>query len=376
MNRTLAVAWKEVLHLVRDRRSLVAALGLPVILLLLYGAVVDFDLKHLPFVAVDHDRTAASRRLLQSCAAIESFRLVGLLDHPNEVDAVFARRQATIALVIPPGFQRAMQKQGTARLQILVDGADPTTGSIALTYALGAVNRVATELVEREARAAGLPARLLAPPLEVRTRVLYNPNLKSRLSLVPGLIGVILMMLSALLTSGVVVRERERGSFELLASSPIAASELIVGKLLPYLVLAGFDVVLVVALGWAVFGVVPQGNLLLLFAIALVYVAAALALGLLFSCLARTQQTAMLLAFVVTVVPTMLLSGFAFPIRNMPWPLQAVARIVPATHFIVIARAIILKGVGLGLIWRQVVALGAITGVLVLLAVRRFRKTL
>jgi ABC-2 type transport system permease protein len=228
----------------------------------------------------------------------------------------------------------------------------------------------------QQALVKGLSKQLLAQAVELRPRVLYNPDLESRRFLVPGLIGIILMMMAALLTSGVVVRERERGTFELLAASPVSAAELLVGKLLPYLALGAFDVVLAVGVGWGVFGVVPQGNLLLLFALAMVFVLCSLSIGLFFSCVAPTQQLAMLLGFVTTVLPTMILSGFAFPVRNMPVFLQGVSQLLPATHFIAIARGIVLKGVGIGPVWDHVVALSVITAVLMRLALKRFRKTL
>lgn len=376
MRRALAVAKKETRHLLRDPLSLGAALALPVVLLLLYGYAVDLDLHDLPFVAVDQDHSVSSRRLIDSCAAIDSFQFLGLIDRADDAEREFELGEALVVLVIPPDFEQRLLARRTAPVQLLVDGADGSTAAVTLGYATGAVTAAGRRMVAERALAAGVPRRLLASPLEVRARYFYNPELKSRQFLIPGLIGVILMLLAALLTSGVVVRERERGSFELLAASPVRPVELILGKLAPYFVLASFDILLAVGLGWWVFGVVPQGSLLLLFALSLIFVVAALAIGLLFSCLARTQQTAMLLSFMVTVVPTMLLSGFAFPVRNMPVILQWLSQIHPATHYIAIARAVILKGVGPAAVLRPTLALTAIAGVLILLAVSRFRKTL
>ncbi len=376
MRRMWAVARKETLHLIRDPRSLIAALGLPVVLLLAYGFAVDFDLKELPFAVVDQDQTASSRRLTESLRHLHHFRYQGHLAAAAEADRWFQQRLGLMVLVVGPGFERALKEGRQAPVQVLIDGADGATAAVAQGYAVGAVSAAGQRLVEREARAQGLPQTLLRPGLDVRTRVLFNPNLESRIFLVPGLVGLILMMLAATLTSGIVVRERERGSFELLAASPVSSLELIVGKLLPYLVLATIDVVVTVGFGWVVFGVVPAGSLLLLFGLSMVFVLAALALGLFFSCAARTQQTAMQLALVTTVVPTMVLSGFAFPVRNMPLPLQYAAQVLPATHYMVITRAIILKGVGIEAIWERALALSVITLLLMRLAVRRFRKTL
>ncbi len=376
MTRTLAVAHKETLHIVRDPRSLIAALGLPVVLLVMYGFAVDFDLHSLPFAVVDHDASPASRRLIDTCASTHGFRFIGLLPSETDAERLFEQRRALVVLVIPPGFQRHLKSGREAPLQLLLDGADGSTANIAQAYATNAVAAAGRALTQHELLVAGVPKHMLRAVIEVRTRVLYNPDLQSRLFLVPGLIGLILTMLAALLTSGVVVRERERGSFELLAASPVSARELVVGKLLPYFVLATADVVVTVAFGWVVFGVAPQGSLLLLFALALAYVAASLATGLLISCAAATQHTAMQLAIMATVVPTMTLSGFAFPVRNMPLPLQYLSQVLPATHFMVIVRGIILKGVGLTALWLPALKLVVIAAVLITLAIRRFRKTL
>lgn len=376
MTRLLAIARKEALHVRRDRRSLIAALGLPVILILLYGFAVDFDLHHLPFAVVDQDRTPTSRRIVESVRSVHGFQLRAILDRADDADGWFEARAGRLVVVIPPGFERELKARRQATMQVVVDGAEGSMAAMTMAYGMGAVEHASRTVVRRELRALAVPLEALEPGLEVRVRVLYNPDLASRQFLVPGLVGLILMMLAALLTSGVVVRERELGSFELLAASPVSAGELIVGKLLPYLLLACFDVIMSVAVGWIVFGVVPKGDLLLLFGFSFVYMLAALALGLLFSCLARTQQTAMLMAIVATVVPTTLLSGFAFPIRNMPPLLRGLAQLLPATHFIDIARAIVLKGVGVSYFLPRAVALAVLSLLLLTLAVKRFRKTL
>jgi len=376
MRRVRAIARKEWLHLGRDPRSLLAALAMPAVLLLLYGYAVNYDLTELKFAIVDEDRSATSRRLGEVLSSVPGFRCAGGLARADDADAAFQSGWARVVVVFPPGFERRLQTGRESAVQVLVDGSEGTTANIALTYAHGAVSLLGQRQMGQQALVKGLSKQLLAQAVELRPRVLYNPDLESRRFLVPGLIGIILMMMAALLTSGVVVRERERGTFELLAASPVSAAELLVGKLLPYLALGAFDVVLAVGVGWGVFGVVPQGNLLLLFALAMVFVLCSLSIGLFFSCVAPTQQLAMLLGFVTTVLPTMILSGFAFPVRNMPVFLQGVSQLLPATHFIAIARGIVLKGVGIGPVWDHVVALSVITAVLMRLALKRFRKTL
>ncbi len=374
MRRLWAVARKEFVHLRRDPRSLIAAVILPVTLLLLYGFAVDFDLKYLPFAVVDHDHTQASRRAIEAVSTIHGFHNIGPLESADEAEEVFARRRAMAVVVIPAGFESDLIGRRPASLQILIDGANSTMASTAVAYLNGAAEAIGARLVVQTLSTTAF--RMPRSSVEARVRVLYNPNLRSRVFLVPGLIAIILMLMAALLTSGTVVRERERGSFELLAASPLSPLEMLLGKLLPYWILSALDVVLVVATGWIVFGVAPKGNLLLLFAVSTVFVASALSLGLLFSCIMRTQQLAFLISFITTVLPTMLLSGFAFPVRNMPRPLQLLAQIFPATHYIPVVRAVILKGSGWDVIRIRVAVLTLIATILVWIALRSFRKTL
>jgi ABC-2 type transport system permease protein len=222
----------------------------------------------------------------------------------------------------------------------------------------------------------GLTEKLIGPPLEIRRKVLYNPALESRQFIVPGLLVVILVILGGLLTSGTVVRERERGSFETLAASPLVSFEILLGKLTPYVGIGVADAVIAVCVGALVFHVYIAGSVALFFACGLVFLMCALALGLLFSTIARTQQVAMTAAIVATLVPSILLSGFAFPIRNMPFVLKALANVLPATHFLIIARAIYLKGVGLAVIWPSLLVLFVIGAGILGLSVARFRKQL
>ncbi len=376
MRRIRAIARKEWIHILRDRRSLAAVLTLPVLLVLLYGYAVNFDLNELSFASVDDDHSQASQRLVQNLAGVRPFVYRGSLDSAADADAVFQRGVARVVVVVPVGFERLLDSGRPAPVQVLVDGSEGTIATIAQTYTVGAISTLARTLTRDQAISRGISKRMLEPNVDVRIRVLYNPDLLSRMFLVPGLIGIILMMMAALLTSGIIVRERENGTFELLAASPIAPMELLVGKLWPYLVIGAADVVVAVAMGWAVFGVEPKGSLLLLFALSFVYVLASAAIGLFFSCVARSQQTAMMMAFVATVIPTMILSGFAFPVRNIPLVLQGLSQMLPATHYIAIARGIILKGIGLGPIWWHGLALFLLTGMWMRLALRKFSKTL
>ncbi|MEA3399764.1 MAG: ABC transporter permease [Armatimonadota bacterium] len=376
LRRTMAVARAEWLHNWRDPRSLGIIVLLPIMLLLLYAYAINFDLRELRFAVQDWDRSEASAELVDSMVRSDYFTLHGLIDDTSEMQRLVEHGRVRFALVIPSGFAAEIASGRTGRVQVLLDGADSQTAGVALGYMEAVMRRHSVELVRRWVRRAGIPASTAAPPLGVEPRVLYNPEVKSINFVVPGLIAVLMMMLAALLTSGCIVRERESGSFEGLAASPIAPMEIVLGKLTPYAFIGIFDVVLCIVVGWLIFGVAPEGDLRALLGVTAVYLVASLAIGLLVSSLTRTHQLATLLAFLTTMLPTMLLTGFVFPLRSMPRVLQYIAQIFPATHFLVIIRAIYLKGTGIGLFVRETVALVVIALLLVVLAAKAFRKSL
>jgi len=376
LRRMLAVARAEWTHNVRDARSLGIIIALPIVLLLLYGYAINFDVRELRFAVQDWDRSQASADFVESMVRSDYFALKALVENTARLESLVERGEVRFALVIPPEFGEDIAAGRSARVQVLLDGADSTTAGIALGYMQGVVRAHSVELVTRWVTRAGLPPAMIAPTLDVHPRVLYNPELKSVSFIVPGLIAVIMTMLAALLTSGCIVREREAGSFEGLAASPIAPSEIVLGKLAPYVFIAGFDVVLAIGAGALVFGVAPTGDRTALLGVSAVYLIASLAIGLLVSSIARTHQIATIIAFVATMLPTMLLTGFVFPVRSMPVILQWLAQVFPATHFLVIIRAIYLKGTGLGLYVPRTLALVLIALVLVVAASRAFRKSL
>lgn len=376
LRRMLAVARAEWIHNVRDARSLGIIILLPLLLLLLYGYAINFDLRELRFAVQDWDRSQASADFVESLVRSDYFVLDELVADTARLERLVERGEVRFALVIPPEFGAGIAAGRTVRVQVLLDGADSTTAGIALGYMQAAVRARSVALVTRWVTRAGLPASIVTPALDVQPRVLYNPELESVNFIVPGLIAVIMTMLAALLTSGCIVREREAGSFEGLAASPIAPAEIVLGKLAPYVFIASFDVVLAIGMGALVFGVAPTGDRAALLGVSAVYLIASLAIGMLVSSIARTQQVATIIAFVATMLPTMLLTGFVFPVRSMPLVLQWIAQVFPATHFLVIIRAIYLKGTGLGLYVPQTLALVLIALALVIAASKAFRKSL
>lgn len=372
--RLQAISRKEWTQLFRDPRSLIVIVVQPMVLLILYGYAMDLDLKNVALAVYDQDRSAASRALVRGVDESPYFDVRGRVSDPRQIEDALDRGLVRFILVIPAGFERDLAAGRPAAVQALFDGADANTAGIALGYTQALLIEEAHRLVQ-EARQRR-PVSVQAVGLDVRTTVLYNPALDSTFFLVPGLIAVILSMLSALLTSGTIVRERERGTLEQLVASPLHPTELMLGKLLPYVFLSLFDLLLVMGMGWLLFGVWPQGSVLTLLGLTLLFLPCALGLGMLISTIARTQQMALVAAFVATVLPSILLSGFVFSRQNMPQVLQLLSQLIPATHYLLIIRGIYLKGVGLAVLWPQALILLVFSGIVVALSSKRFTKRL
>jgi ABC-2 type transport system permease protein len=374
--RTVAIAGKEFIQIGRDWRTLGVVIALPVLMLILYGYAINFDLRHVALGVQDDDRTPDSRRLIDAFRRGESFDVAAWPESPAAAARALDAGEVRAVLVIPRGYAADLAAGRTAAVQVLVDGADSTSATTTIGYA-GAIVREHSGAVTLEAlRRRGLNVREGFPPLEPRVRFGYNPDQRSGNYFVPGLIAVILMMLSMLLTALTVVRERERGTIEQLVVSPLQARELILGKLVPYAAIAFVDVLLVMGAGRVLFGVRVAGSIPLLLALAALYLVAALGIGLLISVLAPTQQTAMTAGMLASQLPTILLSGFIFPVRAMPEVVQWLTNLVPARHFLVIVRGIFLKASPLAHLWPQALALAAIALATLGLASLKFRKKL
>jgi len=336
-----AVAWKELLQSARDPLSLGMLLGVPFMMLLLYGYAVNFDVRHVALAVQDNDRSAASRELVASFVNSTYFDLVADLPAGADLRRFTERRQARAVLVIPEETGRDLAAGETVPLQLILDGVDSNTATTVLGYASALV---AAANADRLAAAGG---RVQVAPIDFEPRVWYNPELKSTRFLVPGLIGFILMLTAVLSTAISVVREKERGTMEQLRVTSLKPGELILGKTLPYLGISLIATVLILAAARFLFGIAVAGPYLHLFAATLVYLIGALGLGLLVSSIADTQAMAFQAGALVSMLPAIFLSGFIFPIRSMPRVLQIVTYAVPARYFNVVLRGVILKGAGL-----------------------------
>lgn len=374
IGRPLAIAWKELLQLRRDRLTMAMMLMLPVVQLLLFGYAINTDVRHTLTLVLDQDRSAASRDLARRLEVTGFYDLVGSAGSYDEIDAALRSGAARVALVVPAGYSRDLASGRPAHVQLVVDGSDPQIVSSATNTAASLVAARAGELRAVRLARSGTGS-LAAEPIVLEPSIRYNPDLRTAVYIVPGLIGVILTMTMVMLTAMALARERERGTLEQLIVSPVKRVELVVGKIVPYVGIGYVQMSLILTLGWVVFDVPVRGSLPLLFALALLFISANLAIGLFFSTLARTQQQAMQMSFFF-LLPNILLSGFMFPFEAMPRPAQWLAQGLPLTHFLRIVRGVVLKGSRFDDLAVEVLWLGAIFVALVAFASLRFRKKL
>lgn len=368
LGRVVAMALKEVRHIVRDPQVIAFALGMPVVLIFLFGYAVSFDIDRVPLVVVDQSQSPQSRELVDAFTASDTFRIVAERQDPTASEVLLRNGSAAAILVIPSEFDRHLAAGGDATAQLLLDGADNTSASIALGYA----NAVSLAASQKRLEAVVGDAR---PPLEARIRTFFNPRLQSAVFLVPGLMVMVLVMVAVMLTALTVAREYERGTMEQLFATPVGRLEVILGKLGPYFLIGLVQVLLVLVLGVVLFDVPVRGSLLLLMGVASLFLLAMLTQGLLISVVTRSQMVASQIAMISTFLPALLLSGFVFPVENMPWPLQAIATVLPARYFVHAMRAILLRGNGLSIIWGDCLAMALFFAVLLVITVKRFQRT-
>ncbi|MHB9110901.1 MAG: ABC transporter permease [Armatimonadota bacterium] len=374
--RMRMIMWKEFVQISRDPRLLAVVVVIPMIMLLLYGFAINLDVRNLRLAVYDQDRSPASRQLIDVFTQSTYFQIVGYLHDHRQVIRELDGNHAQLVLIIPPTYNRNLADGRAAQVQVLVNGSDSTTAGTGISY-VAAILQQQSAKVSLEALARdGVNVTRVVQPVDNRIRFWYNAELRSTNFLVPGLVAVILMMLAALLTSVTVVRERERGTIEQLIVSPVRPIELMLGKLIPYVAIAFCDVLLILLVGVYVFQVPFRGSPWLVLGISGIFVTAALGIGLLVSTVAPNQQLALLAAMLTTQLPSVLLSGFIFPISSMPAFLQWFTLIIPARHFIKILRGVIMKGNGPAEIWPSALGLLIFALVMLGLSTARFKKKL
>jgi ABC-2 type transport system permease protein len=369
MQRLRCLVLKEFLELRQNPRLFGLVIVAPIIQLTMLGYAATTDVKDVPVVVADGDRSPESRNLIARFDASPNFTVLDTVTTVREVDPYLQRGQAWVALAIPPGYGRSIQERQPVALQVVADGSDSNSTTVALGYATALVGEYAQEL----AAASGAEAAA-GGGIDLRIRVWFNPQLESRFFMIPGVLALLLLLVTANLAAMAIVREKELGTLEQLNVTPLRRWELIAGKLLPYGVIALVDVLLVTAVAVFWFEVPLRGSFALLLAMSLLYVIGTLALGLFISTVSDTQQQAMMTATFFFLTPMIYLSGFIFPIENMPPVIQYATYLIPLRYFLVIVRGIFLKGIGLDLLWPQAAALMAWGAVVLALAVARSRK--
>jgi ABC-2 type transport system permease protein len=370
--RIKAVAWKESLHLLRDPRSLIMGIAIPMLMLFLFGYALNLDIEKARLTVWDRSNTPESRDLVSRFAASRYFTLVDSSSAYREIEKEIDTRRAIVAIVIPSDFAQTIQQNKATELQAILDGSDANSATIVLAYAEGVARQYSSEVILKKLNSFDIAPK--RSPVELRPRVWFNTDLISRHYIFPGLIAVIMMVIAALLTSLTVAREWETGTMEQLIATPLTGGEIIFGKLAPYIAIGVLDLVLCVVVGYFFFGVPLRGSLFLLFSLSLVFLVGALSLGVLISIVAKSQLLASQFALVVTMLPAFLLSGFIFPIDNMPKPIQVFTNIITARHFVHILRGIYLKESGIKEIAIQASILAVFTVAVLALAVKKFRK--
>lgn len=373
ITRVGAIVRKEFLHLRRDPRMVIAVLVMPIVQLLLFAYAISFDVTDVPTVVVDSDRSPASRAYIDAYRASEFFDVRGEVADIRAVDGVFQRGEARIAVVVPAGTEASIQRGEKASVAVLVDGSEPNEARIGAGYANALNQAYGRELAFAWADRTGVDMTR-SGVLEPRLRTWYNPERSSSIFLIPGLIVVIIMIVTVQQTAVTLVRERIQGTQEQMAVSPLRPLELMVGKLLPWTLLAFVDVVAITAVGMAVFGVPLRGSITLFVIASVVFVFAALAMGLIVSAVSPSMEVANIGALLLSFLPAFLLSGFAFPLESIPAPLQWLSYAFPGRYMVSISRGVFLKGAGLEELWPITVQLAGYAAVLLLVAVMLHRR--
>jgi ABC-2 type transport system permease protein len=366
MTKALAVGRKELRQIARDRRTLTILLFVPAFFLLVYGYALSWDIRHVRLAVDDRDHSPESRRVIAAFVNSGYFDLAASIDRPSDVTRLMDRNDARLVLVLPEGLGRDLRQGRAVPVQVLLNGDNANTATTVMGYAQ-------TILQNESARYVGGGDRP-GPLLGVEPRVWYNPQLRSTLFLVPGLIAYIAMITAVVSTALSIVREKERGTMEQVRMSPVGAASFVVGKTIPYFVISLVSAIAIVVVAMALFDMPMRGTWSLLLAALSLFLIGALSLGLLVSSVAETQQVAFQLALLSSFLPTLMLSGFIFPIASMPAALQAVTYVVPARYFLTALRGIVLKGAGLDAVWPQLAALAVYAAVVLTLASVRLRR--
>ncbi|MCK7556397.1 ABC transporter permease [Chitinophaga sedimenti] len=367
MRQFPAFVKKEFYHIFRDRRTLLILFGMPVVQIILFGYAITNEIRHAEIAVLDQANDYYSNRLVNKIGASGYFKITRALRNEREIEEAFRNGSIKVALVLPKNFGYDFYHGRKAPVQLLTDASDPNSASTLLNYATAIINNYQQEMMGDQQ---------LPLTIDVQPRMLYNPALKGVFMFVPGVMTLILMLVSAMMTSITITREKETGTMEILLVSPLSPGKIIVGKVVPYILLSFINALIILGLGVFLFGMPVKGSLLLLLMECGLFVLTALTLGILISTITASQQAAMMISMVGLLMPTMLLSGFVFPLESMPLPLRILANVFPAKWFIIILKDVMLKGSGLPGIWQPTAVLCGMTILFIALSVRNFKTRL
>jgi ABC-2 type transport system permease protein len=363
MKRFLSFVKKEFFHIFRDKRTLTILFGMPVIQIILFGFSITNEIRNAEIAILDHSKDAATRQITDQLLASGYFRLNSLLQSESQIEQAFRQGEIKLAVIFEQDFQKKLLKEGSSSIQLIADATDPNTASTLSNY---------VSAIVRDYQQSQQLGQVRTVAIQPTLRMLYNPELEGTYMFVPGLITVILLLIGAMMTSITIAREKEAGTMELLLVSPLRPAVIILGKSIPYIVLALINAVTILVIGATVFGMPLQGNLGLLMGEILLYILLSLSLGILISTISNTQQTALLFSLMGLMLPTIILSGFIFPIESMPVPLQWISNIIPAKWFIIVIRNVMLKGSGFASVAFETAVLAGMTCFLLGLSIVKF----
>lgn len=367
MKQFMVFVRKEFYHVFRDRRTLLILFGLPVMQILLFGYALTTEIKNAQIIIVDHAGDAASGKLIAMISASKYFNISQQAYADDDIYTDFKKGAAKCALVFPAGFGNDLRNGQVAQLQIITDATDPNTAKTLTNY----LTAIVADYQQQINPTGNIPMRI-----EPVTRMLYNPALNGSMNFVPGVMALVLMIICTTLTSVSIVREKEMGTMEILLVSPFKPVYVVLAKAVPYLVLAMVDFVIILLLSILALEMPVRGNLLLLFMESTLFIISCLSLGLLISSVTRSQQTAMMVSMMGMMLPTILFTGFIFPLENMPLPLQLISNLLPSRWFYVIVKAVMLKGLGIGVVWKETLVLAGMTLVLLSISIKSFKTRL
>lgn len=364
MKRFIGFVKKEFYHIFRDKRSLFILFGMPIAQILLFGFAITNEINNVNIAILDHSKDVNTKEIITKIGASKYFSIKQIIEKESAIESIFKKGKVKAVLNFEKGFGENLIKEHKATIQIITDATDPNTANAISNY----VNAILKQY-QKELNKGNRVSYQITP----QTRMVYNPELKSVYMFVPGVMTIILMLVSAMMTSISITREKELGTMEILLVSPIKPIQVIIGKVFPYIFLSIINAVVIVALSMFIFKMPVQGSLFLLGFESVLFIITALALGILISTISKTQQTAMMISLMGLMLPVILLSGFIFPISSMPLPLQVISNIIPAKWFIIIIKGIMLKGVGLQFIWKETLILIGMTLFFMALSVKKYK---